>query len=532
MHAPSDVPPTPQAIALCRLGPALLAVDIRHVEHALARPAHWVLLPRRDDPVEGVLDDHGQPVLVVDLRRWLPWPGALEPASLVLVLRTHGRRSAIVIDAVEGVHRTAPTQFRRVTQSLAPGNVFHTVVRPDLASNDADAHAADGAGSTAWVPLLDVLAFADLCHHWTPEADNASPETVAPDDGALRPCGGHIDAQAEFVTVAPPDTGPPQTLALFSVAGQDYAVPAHQVMALAPLPPWDLLFSAGAAQQGMVRWRDRHVAVLRSQHFTGRVAIGPSPQMVVLEVQGQWVGLPVDVAYAVAQVDVAAHVRPAGESGLRDDLPALGVIADGRRPPFLLLDAQRLAAHAVAGASSHVDTKVVGRPRNEDAYVVFRADTAWAVLARELSSIEQVAPQALAAEGGPQPLLYRGQPIALYDGRRALGGARAGRFESPPRLSHAPAVPDDAVTANAADAELSPAEPVMLPALVLHTPQGLRALVVDELLALLPRHSCELQRLQLPGSHAVSMLNTLPPRPAASYTLFDERAWSPIIGTT
>ena len=92
--------------ALLALGDLVFGVQSDHLVKALMRPQALTLLPRSQGALEGVFNDRGQMVPVVDLRRWLS-PGQTPEVACpqVAVLRASGRVLGLAISSVRGLLR-------------------------------------------------------------------------------------------------------------------------------------------------------------------------------------------------------------------------------------------------------------------------------------------------------------------------------------------------------------------------------------------------------------------------------------------
>lgn len=87
-----------------RVGPQEFALDIFQVERIL-RYQPPAPLPKAPDFLEGVVSYDGSVVPVVDLRKRLSVPAAIEPETRLMVLSVEDQRIGVVVDRVVEVAR-------------------------------------------------------------------------------------------------------------------------------------------------------------------------------------------------------------------------------------------------------------------------------------------------------------------------------------------------------------------------------------------------------------------------------------------
>lgn len=459
-------------VAFCRLGGTAFGVVAEHVAHVTARPSTMAALPRQDGPVEGVMDYLGTPVAVIDLRRWVPWQGGGESADLVLILRVSGRMAGVLIDGVDGVRQRDPAQVRRVHQNDNGKDVFHTVV--------AAAHASDGA--TKWLPLLDAVVLTELSALWS-----ASPGGEP--DGA-RAGAEPLPAQAHRARR--------DTFACLRLGSATLGVPVARLIALAPMPPLHTSIGGQSQWVGLLHWRARHVALLQPAVLLGGEHHGPWPLVAIIEHAGRWVGVPVDEALAVQEVDLSCEQAPAA-AGYSEALPLRSVVPLGHGQRMLQLDAAALAQQALAASPSgeaEPDRTGTAARLNDEAYVVFRAGRPWAVPLALLEAIHLIPPGTEWLDAGP------GLPVARCDHRGQRVPVWEARADAASRDRRIPA-----------------------PVLFLNIGGQLRGVLVDELSQLVPRHCADITRVRLPPGVPVDVLTTRGPGPQSSIQVFDPARW-------
>ncbi|WP_189344154.1 chemotaxis protein CheW [Undibacterium macrobrachii] len=76
-----------QNFILCKLNDLQFAVPLEFVMQAIEMPKDFSHIPRRDSAVLGILTYREQSIPLIDLRRWLPWPGELHnsPPQVLLL---------------------------------------------------------------------------------------------------------------------------------------------------------------------------------------------------------------------------------------------------------------------------------------------------------------------------------------------------------------------------------------------------------------------------------------------------------------
>lgn len=464
-------------VAFCRLGGVAFGVLAEHVAHAMPRPAVMGTLPRRDGPVDGVMDYLGQPVTVVDLRRWVPWSGTDAPASLVLVLQAAGRLTGVLIDSVEGVHPLPSSQVRRVGHGGNVEDVFHTVVAC------APTAGASAAAGPSWLPLLDCQALSTLCALWSP-ADTPA-VTGAVQDGPQRSADHPPASRASF--------------ACFRLGTQVLGVPTQHLLAMAPMQALDTVIGGQSHFVGLLLWRGRHVPLLRPQALLGIDGNGPWPLLAILQHGDDWIAVPADEALAVLEVDLS-NAQAAQAAGYGSALPIRSIVALPNGQRMLQLDPAALAQHAMRFPSA---PQAPGQAKsaatlNDEAYVVFKAGSNWAIPLRSLDAIQMTPADTQWLQAGPRQVAarcnHRGRQVPLWDGRAPSAQAGAAR--------QAPA-----------------------PVLFLQMGGSLRGLMVDELLQLVTRNSADLVRMRLPPGMPVELLTTRRGAASRSFQVFDTSHW-------
>jgi purine-binding chemotaxis protein CheW len=114
------IPDVPDQLVVFTLEGQRYAVPVSSIER-VARIVEIAPLPNAPDIVDGVIDVHGRPTPVINVRRRLTLPHRdMSLTDQLVVARAGARQVALVVDTVVGVVRCTPEQVVDATQIL-PG---------------------------------------------------------------------------------------------------------------------------------------------------------------------------------------------------------------------------------------------------------------------------------------------------------------------------------------------------------------------------------------------------------------------------
>ena len=508
-------------VALVRLGPLCFGVPAHLVRFAVPETDGMALLPRRRGALRGVLTHRGQPLPLVDLPRWLPWPGLSAPppplplramvaepteATLappppppreeLLVLAAGGRQIAIAVHEVLGLRRVEAEDGERLHRDVDPEELFHTVVR-------LRGQGADAPGPV--VGLLDVARLIDLAQAWSDE----TPGAASAGDGE-----GGAHGEAPTPSTRPGIRAVPRrdTWAMLDLGPLWMGLPAACMLALVPMPPLQRPFATrGGALLGIARWRELDLAVMRPLASLWQDD-DPAPLMAVFAVQGRTLAVGVQAPRGLRVLE-AQDCRPAEAVGLGHvaELEAVVELDAARRlmlvsPRALMMQAPHLPGLAGAGAAP-------ARPRPSGA------------AAHRLA--------------GTHLVVDAGQPWALplSQVREALRLAQAGLHDGDPPAD--PATPRMMPTRDGLlpvwslaerMGQVAPPAQADDPVLVVEHAGRRAALHVQRLVQLVPAQGAEYTELRRHGGRSLRILTTRQDGVARSFQVLDLSllsAWLP-----
>lgn len=384
---PREAAPAAEAgcltLALFTLGELRFGVASQWLAQALAWPADLTQLPRREGALVGLFAHCGQMVPVVDLRRWLPWPGAeaAQPRQ-VMVLRRGQQLLGLAVDAVQGLRRVLGQHVQRLHHTDDAQELFHSAA---MLVNEGESLAEAvplGQAPTALsrtVGVLDVEALMRLAQAWS-QAAELQPVAAA----AMPSPAGETSVQA---------AAPGPLHAVLKVAGRRIAVSTEQLRALEPMPVLQQVFGRHPRLLGVARWRGHDMAVL---HAFAAEQAAPAPGdavvhhlLAVLENEGRHVGLAVDSAEEVmSMAPTGPVVLPDGENLLRIDAQAL--LLEYAMPGEGTAPMGRSALANGAGANQHLAR----------AHVVVLAGQPWAL---DIARVEGIRDMPLGLEPVERP---------------------------------------------------------------------------------------------------------------------------------
>lgn len=395
-----------RVVASCRLDGVSFAVAADDVLRLLPRPDVLIDVPRRAGALQGAFMLHHLVVPVVDLRRWLPWPG--DPATRVqipdqlLVLRRDGRTLAVAIDGVEGLHKAVEGVEQRIAHAPSADDVFSGVV--ELAGS---AHAGSPAAKA--LALLDVDALMRLGQAWS---GDAGPEA------------GRMPASAR--ERQPGEAG--RAHALLDGDGQRIAIAADHLRAVVPMPSLQQLWPGDPSWLGVARWRGRDVPVRRLAvaREAAPCAEG-APLLAVVEHRGLCLGIAVQSVRDIRRLDLAAAQPLASPDGVHDPALSRLLLPDGS--PTLVVDVGALVAGdplaSISAIADEARTTSDDGPRHE-AHVVVQAGAA---LALPISRLLEISEPPAAWVDPSRPVesrhhVWRQQIVPIRDLRALQGQGR------------------------------------------------------------------------------------------------------------
>ena len=395
-------------LALFTLGELRFGVASQWLSQALAWPRDMSPLPRRQGALVGVFAHRGQMVPVVDMRRWLPWPGAeaAQPRQ-VMVLRSGPQLLGLAVDAVQGLRRVLSQHVHRLHHDEDAEELFHSAAMLVGEGDVAPEPVPPGQAPTALsrtVGVLDVPALMHLARAWS-EAGALEPQTAA---GLWTPAG---EGSA-------PATASGHLHAVLRVGGRRIAVSTEQLRALEPMPALQQVFGRHPRLLGVARWRGHDMAVLRA-FVPDEAACASGDQaagllLAVLETGGRHVGLVVDAAESVMPLDPAGPMLlPGGDNLLRIDAQAL-----------LLEYAMPAAGCAPAGTTAQAEAQAAAEPLAV-AHVVVLAGQPWAMDIGHIEGIREM-PDGLEPVVCPHPaflghVFWKDGAVPLFDLRLLTG---------------------------------------------------------------------------------------------------------------
>lgn len=481
-------------LARVQLGQMPIGIDIAHVRQVIAWPQAISRLPRSHDEVLGVFMHRQQVLPLVDLGHWLGEPVRRQPPEQALILSDQGRALALAIDALQDVQRIPRTCVERIHHDQDEEGFFHSVARLDH--------------ERTLLSLLDPCSLMRRAHAWAGELPDAQRLQEA------LPAGHALPAQA-----------------LCAVAGLCLAIPAAEVGEVLWVPPLQALPGQDTGLLGMARWRGRDLPVLDSLYLLGQHAAPGSPEprllLVLLRANGHALGLPIEQMLTVCNAPGAASLArdPLGSAAAPGQIWRNSLQLGERRACLLdtpaLFERFALSAMACAGAAAPAtstpatlatdrEARPADAPRpGDEAYLVFRAGSEWALPMRCVKEVCPAPASLLPAPAGSQGLCglveWRGRMLGVIDQRTT---APAGEGSE-------------------ASASQAPQEPRLM---VVQRGEQLAGLLVDAVTTLLPTRHNTHTRGQLGGrpfhmvtsgqgeqrrSYRVFELTTLPPLQAA-----------------
>ena len=482
-------------VILCELNQLQFAVPLGAVVQAIVRPSDMMLMPRRDSALAGILTHRGQVLPLLDIRRWLPWPGDLqaEPAQ-VLLLQQDTMRFAIVIDAVLGLHRINETQIQRLHQANDESELFHSAVR------FTQKKVAEQS-----VGLLDVRALAKLTQVW---AADSMPDAQEADSAAL------ITSERQALGSSVPH-------ALFIIAKKIIGIESQYVAAVISKPEIKRVLGSDISWLGMAQWRGRDIPVLDTMSAIGltnlsgmalvpdgvsdnamkAVAETELPTLLVIVMhQGCCVGLPVHAVHSVMRLDTSL-AQTAASAGLpvNQVLSAVQILPE--EESVFLVNGDALVDSCPMSVLSQTDHMIKKESGHAHAHVIVTAGQVWAISMHWLQAIialpEQIDPAGAAYPGQKGTFVWKLRTLPLLDLAEMAGGNTT-QIDQECRV----------VIMRVNDIEIG--------------------LLVTQLQMILPARTGELSTLSRAGNHRLDIITIRQDQQLRSYGVLDPAHWPPL----
>ena len=456
-----------------------VAVTTDFVRQIVPRPQTLARLPRREGALDGVFKLRGQVVPVVNLGTWLQLPSGTEPPH-VMVLGTEGQVIGVAIDAIHGLLRVRASKVETVLHDAADDGFFSSVL----------SLADDGE----LLSVLDPLRLMSKARAWASEGQNVPSGAPAEADTPNRPMRNGAN--------------PTHTQALVRLGAAALAVPFQHVREVLTQPPVQRVFGRETAMLGMVRWRGVDVPLADPAKML-QLPLASAAQgkrlMMVLEHEGRHLALPVDGVMAV-RAFASEKVQAASDTALfpPDTYAGSTTLDDGQR--VLLLDSTHVLAaygfkplhgNGALALTTLTATVSAQEQAKTQPYIVFDMDGEWAAPMSALQEITPFPADFKSAEGSHPAITgtfaWRGKTLPVLDVRPSSKQPAGG---GTPRTT--------------------------TPKLMVVKANGrMAALVVNEVLALLPAHQGLHTELTLPGGERMHLITVNDPPARKSHRVLD-----------
>lgn len=449
------------------LGALTIGVEATHVVRAMPRPAVLAQLPRSSRAIDGVFSDGSQVVPLVDLRRWMDG-GAIDGVpGQVMVIASQGRAVGLAIDEILGLVRVPRSRIRKVQHDDGPDAFFHSVATLN-----------DGV---SLLGLLDPLRLTEQVQAWADQAGEPVEE-----DGAEMPSPQAAHDQ----------------FALVRLAGTVLAVPSCHITEVVRKPPVQPLDLGESQVTGVLQWRGVQMPLLANAASLGiDGAVQSAPALAMLLGDGtRCLALPIDEVIAIEAIDEAS-VQPSADAGIALHAAFKGLARTAGGETALLLDtAALLDTYGTAGLSSDEAARAGtnGKPLQpqdgalSESHIVVNAGQDRAIAIGSVHEIIPVPPGftaiPAAADGVVGSCDWRERPIPVVD----LGGGRQRDASSATRRL-----------------------------VVVQHGERRAALLVDDLVELLPRNAGTTSRFSVPGGGLVHMVTVGRPPARKSYQVLE-----------
>lgn len=457
-----------------------VAVSTDYVRQIVPKPPNLTQLPNRQGALTGVFKLRGQVVPVVNLHA-LTQLTSTSDTPHVMVLGKEGQVIGLAIEAMHGLLRLRTSRVQAVLRDDDEEGVFHSVLS---VTDDSEL-----------LSVLDPVRLMKKARAWSDGATSTLFSTTAENSRTLRTGNG---------------AGLTAIQALVRLGSTALGVPFHHVREVLVLPTVQRVFGRETVMLGMVRWREVDIPLADPTKVL-LMPLTPSVQgqrlMMVLEHQGRHLALPVDGVMAVRTFAVDT-VQSAKDTSLAPPGTYVGScsLEDGQR--VLLLDSkqvleaygfkpitQQTEARQVSGVLALEAETAITRATAQP-HVVFDMGGEWAVPIHALHEITTF-------------------PVDFKPGKGqcdSVIGTFEWRKRSLPILDFRPSV-------DVPPTQAGSAEPPKL--LVVETNQRIGAIVVNDVLALLPAHHGVHTLLNLPGGERMHLITIGEPPTRKSYRVLD-----------
>ncbi|MFZ6713115.1 chemotaxis protein CheW [Undibacterium sp. TC9W] len=363
------------SFVFCELNGLQFGVRLDNVVQAVPRQENLQVLPRRDHAIEGLFIFGHEAIPLIDLRRWLPWPGNAQQAfSQVLILNHAGHTVAVGIHAVHGLQKIKSTAIQQHVHHVVEHELFHsTVLVPKkLGNSGPEDHPETACG------LLDVPALIALCNTWV--ASSVGIESGNNKDLEIEDAK-HRDAAAD-------------SYAFFELQNRIIAIDASSVAAVVPMPHVQNILGSDSEGLGIAKWRERDVPVLATLETLEINPAGTTKSLakllVIVSSNSQCVGLPVDEIQAIKRV-YADKIQSPASAGYPVNSLLTGICNEVDDQTIFLVDGAALVKSCPMSSLSVIDeTQKKNTKLSSETFVVIQAGTPFAIALHWLEEIVDV----------------------------------------------------------------------------------------------------------------------------------------------
>lgn len=474
------------SFVFCELNGLQFGVSLDNVVQAVPRQENLQVLPRRDHAIEGLFIFGHEAIPLIDLRRWLPWPGDAQQAfSQVLILNHAGHTVAIGIHAVHGLQKIKSTAIQQHVHHVDAHELFHSsvLVPKKLGNSGSEDHPETAYG------LLDVPALIALSNTWVASCggiESGNNKDLEFEDAK------HRDAAAD-------------SYAFFELQNRIIAIDASSVAAVVPMPHVQNILGSDSDWLGMAKWRERDVPVLATLETLEINPPGTTVTLAKLLVivcnNGQCVGLPVDEIQAVKRV-YADKIQTPASAGYPVNSILTGICNEVDEQPIFLVDGAALVTSCPMSSLSVIDeTQKKNTKLSSETFVVIQAGTPFAIALHWLEAIIEV-PADIDRISTTSPaqigsLNWKNQSLPLWD----LQALNTG-------------MPTTASRENRI--------------LVVKLNNTLLGLMVDQLLLLLPARSGQVMNFSAHGTDTAQIIMVEQEGHVKSYRILAPMSWLPL----
>lgn len=478
-----------QNFILCKLNDLPFAVPLEYVMQAFTTPSDISPIPRRDGALLGVFTHREQATPLIDLRRWLPWPGALQnvPAQ-VLLLKVAQQLIGITIDSVEGLQKIPSSRMQRLIHTEDSDELFHTSIQ---VQHQAHLDTSDLIQQLKTVGVLDVPALMALSRVWSNEVTCDS-------------VNNHAQSQ-NFLEKNQTVSSEKSLFASFKVAGQILAIATDEVAAVLPMPAIQKILGADANWLGLVKWRNRDVPVLATLPSIGLIQKDTTSNvanlLLILMHENRCVALPVNDVSKVETLSLNAIQSPE-QAGLPSNTALKGVCHMPDKSKALVISGANLICSCPMSALSETeDLDQKESSRNKEIFVVIQAGHAWAMNIQNLESIINVPDQidVLTSPNSSQigTFVWNDKTLALWD-LSSLSVQRLTEMNAESKI------------------------------LITRVGQRLIGLLVEKLVLLLPGRMGQVHDFSNSHAHTSQMITVKYEDHIKSYSILDPQNWTPL----